>query len=169
MKKIFIAILCIFLFVACKKVDSDGEMRKQETYSLISLDSKKTIFNGTHDLLSINSNKPYLLIFLSTWCDYCLGQAEHLENINKEFGDKVNIYGIFVDKDEDLETLKKFVDNSNTTFTWFYKGDILKLVDTYSIKTFPFILLYNKNGKLIMSYDGITPEEMISFNIQKNL
>lgn len=164
-----ILFLFLFLFVACDNGTAINNVEKRvskETYSLISLDSKKIIFNKKEENL-INSNKPYLLVFLSTWCDYCLGQAQHIANINDEFGEKLNIYGIFVDKDENLSRLREFVEKSNTKFSWFYKGDISKLVESHSISTFPLMLLYDKDGKLIMSYDGLTPEEMISFDIKK--
>lgn len=170
MNKIFLAIAIIFgvFFVACDK-NSDDLKPKKATYSLVSLKSNKITFSQKEDILSTNYNKPYLLVFLSSWCDYCLGQAQHIANINAEFGDKLNIYGIFVDKDEEVERLKKFVEDSATKFEWFYKGDIAKLVGNYKIQTFPFMLLYDKNGNLKMSYDGLTPEEMIAFDIKRVL
>lgn len=166
MKNVILLILPLFIFISCS---NDSEAKNRESYSLVSLDSKKIVFDRREDVLSTNYNKPYLMVFLSTWCDYCLGQAQHLGNLESEFGDKINIYGVFVDKDEDLEKLKEFRVESNTDFTWFYKGDIAHLVDFYHIKTFPFILLYDKSGHLVMSYDGITPEEMIAFDINKIL
>lgn len=170
MKKIFLAIAIIFgvFFVACES-EGDSPKPKKASYSLVSLESHKVTFNQKEDALSTNYNKPYLLVFLSTWCDYCLGQAQHIANINAEFGDKLNIYGVFVDKDEEVEKLKKFVEDSATKFEWFYKGDIAKLVENYEIQTFPFMLLYDKNGNLKMSYDGLTPEEMIAFDIKRVL
>ena len=170
MNKIFLAIAIIFsvFFVACEDNSEDSKPQKA-TYSLISLKSHKITFNRKEDALSTNYNKPYLLIFLSSWCAYCLGQAQHIANINAEFGDKLNIYGVFVDKDEEVEKLKKFVEDSSTQFEWFYKGDIANLVEHYNIKAFPFMLLYDKNGNLKMSYDGLTPEEMIAFDIKRVL
>lgn len=165
-QKIIIPILMILLVSGCKNNNEQQIVIQEEKYSLISLDSDQVVFSKKESLLSNNHNKPYLLLFLSTWCDYCLGQAQHIANIHEEFGDKINIYGVFIDKDEKEEDLKKFVKNSNTKFTWFYKGDIVKLIDTYKIKTFPFILLSDKNGSLVMNYDGVTPEEMIIFNIK---
>ena len=174
-KKILIRALCVgflasfaLFFSACDK--SSGESKpKKASYSLVSLDGNKITFNQKEDILSNNYNKPYLLVFLSSWCDYCLGQAQHIANINAEFGDKLNVYGIFVDKDESEATLKKFASDSATKFEWFYKGDIAKLVENYDISTFPFMLLYDKNGALKQSYDGLTPEEMIAFDIKRIL
>ena len=164
----YIAIIFVLFFIsACDKSNEEQIIIKEKKYSLMSLDSDEITFNKKTNLLSQNNNKPYLLIFLSTWCEYCLGQAQHLANIQEEFGDKVNIYGVFLDKDEKEEELKKFVKQSNTRFKWFYKGDIAKLIDTYKIKTLPFILFFDKNGNLVMSYNGITPEEMIAFDIKK--
>ena len=166
-KTIMILTFISLFIVGCKNNNEQQIVIQEEKYSLISLDSDKVVFNKQESLLSNNHNKPYLLVFLSTWCDYCLGQAQHIANIQEEFGDKINIYGVFIDKDEKEEDLKKFVKNANTKFTWFYKGDILKLIDTYQIKTFPFILLSDKNGNLVMNYDGITPQEMIIFDIKQ--
>lgn len=170
MTKQIIVLIFISLFIAGCDRNSQKEITIQkEKYSLISLDSDEIIFDKTTNLLSQNHNKPYLLVFLSTWCDYCLGQAQHIANMHEEFGDKINIYGVFLDRDEKEDELKKFVRQSNTKFKWFYKGDIAMLIDTYQIKTLPFILLFDKNGNLVMSYNGITPEEMITFNIKKLL
>ncbi|MBR7117821.1 MAG: TlpA family protein disulfide reductase [Helicobacteraceae bacterium] len=170
MTKQIIVLIFISLFIAGCDRNSQKEITIQkEKYSLISLDSDKILFDKTTNLLSQNHNKPYLLVFLSTWCDYCLGQAQHIANMHEEFGDKINIYGVFLDRDEKEDELKKFVRQSNTKFKWFYKGDIAMLIDTYQIKTLPFILLFDKNGNLVMSYNGITPEEMITFNIKKLL
>ena len=164
----YIAIIFVLFFIsACDKSNEEQIIIKEKKYSLMSLDSDEITFNKKTNLLSQNHNKPYLLIFLSTWCEYCLGQAQHLANIQEEFGDKVNIYGVFLDKDEKEEELKKFVKQSNTRFKWFYKGDIANLIDTYKIKTLPFILFFDKNGNLVMSYNGVTPEEMIAFDIKK--
>lgn len=165
-KKFIALIFIVVLIIGC---DKEQSITKQEKYSLISLDSTEITFDKKTNLLSHNHNKPYLLVFLSTWCDYCLGQAQHIANIDEEFGDKINIYGVFLDKDEKEEELKKFVKQSNTQFKWFYKGDIATLIDTYKIKTLPFILFFDKNGNLVMSYNGITPEEMITFDIKKLL
>ena len=170
MTKQIIVLIFISLFIAgCDRNSQKETTIQKEKYSLISLDSDEIIFDKTTNLLSQNHNKPYLLVFLSTWCDYCLGQAQHIANMHEEFGDKINIYGVFLDRDEKEDELKKFVRQSNTKFKWFYKGDIAMLIDTYQIKTLPFILLFDKNGNLVMSYNGITPEEMIAFNIKKLL
>ncbi|MGX3010598.1 TlpA family protein disulfide reductase [Helicobacter sp. 23-1044] len=163
MKKILLAIFALF-FSACNIAESTPK-----NYSLISLGGKKVTFSQKENLLSANGNRPYLLLFLSSWCDYCLGQAQHIANINAEFGEAINVYGIFVDKDESEETLKKFASDSGAKFEWFYNGDIAKLVENYHISTFPFMLLYDKNGNLKQSYDGLTPEEMIAFDIKRIL
>lgn len=169
MKKIFLALFAIIFAIFFIGCDDAKTPVKKAHYSLSSLKGQKISFTKKEDALSTNGNKPYLLVFLSSWCDYCLGQAQHIANLNAEFEGKINIYGVFVDKDEEKATLEKFVAESSTKFEWFYKGDIAKLVGDYQIQTFPFMLLYDKNGALIASYDGLTPEEMIAFNIKQIL
>lgn len=168
-KKLILFPIIFILFVIFFFIIKDNQEFIVNNYTLIDLDSNKIDFIKKEDLLSTNKNKPYLLIFLTTWCDNCLGQAAHLSNIETGFKDKINVYGIFADKNESLDVLKEFAKKSNTNFKWFYKGDISKLVDFYKINTFPSIFLYDKNGVLIMNYNGITPEEMISFDINKIL
>ncbi len=169
MKWFFLPLIIVvfFGFNGCRDKQDSNKANVKESYYLLSLDSTKVTFDKKGYLLSTNTKKPYLLVFLSTWCDYCLGQAQHMANLDDEFGDKIDIYGIFIDKNENIDVLKKFVQQSNTKFAWFYKGDIARLVDSYHIKSFPFMLLYDKDGNLVMSYDNITPEEMIAFDIKK--
>ncbi len=167
---IFLPLIFAIFFTACEKPQNAAQTPpKKAQYTLTSLQSHTITFSKKENLLSNNHDKPYLLLFLSSWCDYCLGQAQHIANLHGEFGEALNIYGIFVDRDESLDVLKKFVADSNTQFEWFYKGDIAQLVESYDIKTFPFMLLYDKMGNLKMSYDGLTPEEMLAFDIKKVL
>lgn len=144
---------------------------KKETYKLESLDGKSLTFKRRGDVLENvkDPQKPYFLVFLSTWCVDCLGYAQHLENLHRDLGDGVNLYGIFVDRFEERATLERFVADSKATFAWFYKGDIAQLLGYKNVQNFPYALLYDKNGQLFMSYEGITPEEMIAFDMKKLL
>lgn len=173
MKKIFaiFVLVCtlVLFFIFPSNISSPLLSTNDKSYTLISLDEGRITFKQKEESLSNNYNKPYLLIFMTSWCSYCVSQAKHIANINADFGDEINIYGVFADKNENIEELNQFVLDSNTKFPWFYKGDISKLVDSYSINTFPFFLLYDKNGSLFMSYDGLTPEEMIAFDIKRLL
>lgn len=170
MKRFALFFALFALFLGCdNSVQSSDSKPQKATYDLISMESKKLTFMRDGDNLRTQSANPYLLVFLTSWCDYCLGQAQHIANINADFSGRLDIYGIFVDKDEDIEKLKKFIEDSGTKFEWFYKGDIAKLARNYSFENLPFMMLYDKNGALKSSYDGLTPEEMIAFDIKRVL
>ena len=92
----------------------------------------------------IKSDKPVLVDFFATWCGPCKMMSPIVEQIAEELEDKVNVYKIDTDKDQELA----------------YKYEIM------SILTF----LIFKDGKLVNKLVGMRDKEelMKELKNQKN-
>ena len=92
----------------------------------------------------IKSDKPVLVDFFATWCGPCKMMSPIVEQIAEELEDKVNVYKIDTDKDQELA----------------YK---------YEIMSIPTFLIF-KDGKLVNKLVGMRDKEelMKELKNQKN-
>ena len=81
----------------------------------------------------IKSDKPVLVDFFATWCGPCKMMSPIVEQIAEELEDKVNVYKIDTDKDQELA----------------YK---------YEIMSIPTFLIF-KDGKLVNKLVGMRDKE----------
>ena len=125
-------------------------------------------------ITSDKENMKILYIF-TTWCEPCVGIFPHLENLKKQFGDKISFVGIPIDdivgEVEDFsQTLSVFTKEYNPPFPLALGDERAKFINKIgAIKAVPLIVLYDKNGKYIIHYLGVIPEEMMEFDISHNL
>ncbi len=70
----------------------------------------------------LNTDKPVLLDFHATWCGPCQTMHPVIDDIKNEFGDKIRILKIDVDKNNALAA--KYKIRSVPTFILFKNGEI---------------------------------------------
>jgi thioredoxin len=64
---------------------------------------KKEIYNYDESKeWSYNGNKPTIIDFSANWCQPCKILSPVLEDISKEYGDKINVYKVDVDEEKEL-------------------------------------------------------------------
>ena len=84
------------------------------------------------DQTVLQANKPVLVDFWAPWCRPCLMVAPVLEELAKEYGDKVTIAKVDVDKNP-------------------------KIAGRYSIMSIPSMLIF-KDGKPVSNIVGFKPK-----------
>ena len=95
--------------------------------------------------------KYVLLCFWASWCGPCVKNIPMLKTINEEYGDKVQMISISIDKDEKKwkEALDKYKMN------WIQACDIPpynnnnQLMKTYDINFIPEYILLDGEGRII--------------------
>ncbi|PZT48623.1 hypothetical protein B6S12_03020 [Helicobacter valdiviensis] len=145
---------------------------KKDKGNFKSLDvQKENIFKELK--VSSQSKKAKMLFFFTTWCDPCKGMIPHLENLKKQYGDKVEIVGIPIDdlvgEFENLqESVNIFKSENALTFPLFVGQERKKLYEALgSIDGIPLLVIYDEMGDYVIDYLGAIPEEMIEFNLSQ--
>ena len=92
-----------------------------------------------HEL--INRNTPTVVDFYADWCAPCRMMPPILKDVKSQFGDKVNILKVDVDKNQ-------------------------KAAQKYGIRSIPTLLIF-KNGKVVWKKVGVAQANEISGALKK--
>jgi thioredoxin len=100
MKKIIIAALCA-LMLGCAGTDMNAQ-EKKGVVTLSSKEFKTKVYDISQKDPQYLSSKPAIVDFYASWCGPCRAISPILEELAKEYGDKIVIYKVDVDASGDL-------------------------------------------------------------------
>jgi thioredoxin 1 len=72
------------------------------------------------------SDKPVLVDFWATWCGPCRKVAPILEEINEQYGDKIEV--VKLDTDANVDTAARYGVVSIPTLNVYVKGEVVKTI-----------------------------------------
>lgn len=101
------------------------------------------LINSTDFPALVQDDKLLVVDFFATWCGPCKKLSPTLDEVSKEFGDRVNIVKVDVDESEDLAM-------------------------TYGIRSVPTVLFF-KNGQQVDKFVGALPKSEIVSKIENQL
>ncbi|MBR5609026.1 MAG: TlpA family protein disulfide reductase [Elusimicrobiaceae bacterium] len=94
--------------------------------------------------------KPVLIAVMASYCGWCKKSLAALEIANKEYGDKVEVIGVFVDNDE--AKVKEIIKQYNLESKILYNGR--QTAEDLGVQGFPHIMLFNGKHKLVKYWGG---------------
>jgi thioredoxin len=156
MKKTFIAILSLFMLVSCGDSKKENKKTEQvqksenivEEESLVKSLDYKTFVKKVWDIetypdsFAYKSKLPCMIDFYADWCGPCKRVAPIMEEIAKQYEDKIIVYKVNVDKEQKLPLIFK-VKNIPTVFFLPTEGQPLSQIGALSKEE--YISIINKH------------------------
>ncbi len=120
-------------------------------YALKTVDNEDLTIRLEGDRLTSEklNGKFVLLNFWATWCATCKEEMPMVNQLHKEYGDKVTIIGVLYEEPLDNTKLKKFMEKYNMKFIVVNSKDNMRLSKNIGLTGVPEFYLYSKEGKLL--------------------
>ena len=113
------------------------------------LDTPITLTTGKVVTLAQYQNKyPVYLKFWASWCQPCLKEMPHFEQIQKQYGDKIKIIGINLGLNDNIEAVKLIQKKFNLSMPQAFDTNG-NLAQTFRLLATPYHLLFDKQMNLI--------------------
>lgn len=112
---------------------------------------------GLENVIRSNKGKPVIVNFFATWCPPCRGEIPLLVKMQEKYGNKVAFIGLSVDDGATSSKVGSFMKNFGANYP-VYLAD-RELVDLFGISSIPFNVIYDPNGKLLVTGSGAPSED----------
>ena len=149
-KKHFITVIFLVLIaISCKTKKATIKATENIPYfTFTSLDNKRF----TQD--NFDKSRTKFIMYFNSECDHCQKQASWIANDIETFK---NFEMTFISYEE-MDAIKSFRDKHNfkQDNITFVQDSRLTFSDKFGVETFPSILFYTKDGKLIKKFEGET-------------
>ena len=100
MRKVIIIFATIAaFFIAASQVNAQT---KQDVVTLSTKEFCEKVYDINAESLKYKGEKPAIVDFYADWCGPCRAIAPTLEELAKEYGDKIVIYKVNIDKSREL-------------------------------------------------------------------
>ncbi len=108
----------------------------------------KTLSGETINLGQYIGKKPIYLKFWATWCQPCQKQMPHFQNVQEEYGEKIKIIAVNLDVNDDMDSVKKIMDEFNLTMPVALDSSG-ELAQAFNMIGTPYHVLIDKNGNVV--------------------
>lgn len=173
MKAKILTLLIVLLLTGCRQ--NNPLKKTYPEYELKSISGKTLKITSIKNRLEVPSQtKPMLFIFIQPSCNSCFRGIEHIKHLYTQYKDKISIIPILI-KDENQENLyleeAQIINKDyDLGFDFYFSSGGENFLQNFERQTDTnLIVLYDHKLRFVQEYEGIVPEEMIEFDINRVL
>lgn len=102
-------------------------------------------------------HKPVLLEFWATWCEVCRDLMPTVRAAHREFGDRVEFFGVNVTVNQTPERVRKYVAAEHPPFRTLYDEEGAS-TRAYQAPTTSYVVIIDRTGKVAYTGTGATQD-----------
>jgi thiol-disulfide isomerase/thioredoxin len=106
--------------------------------------------NGDPVSFESMNNKPVFLNFWATWCPPCIAELPGIEDLYKEYGDKVNFILV---SEESRAKVRAFAKKNKYDNLPFYQNNYVPI--DFASQSIPTTFILSSEGKVVVSEKGV--------------
>ena len=151
-----------------------AEANPKNIINLTTVNDKKVTMEVTETGFNFEQfkGKAVLVDFFGPHCPPCLAEMPHLIEFQKKHQDDLVILGIQVQMQMSPDALKAFIKEKGINYPVVnldYAMDLVQFIQTNTNwgGQIPFMLLFNKEGKLVQTYLGMTDLSRVANDMKK--
>jgi cytochrome c biogenesis protein CcmG, thiol:disulfide interchange protein DsbE len=115
--------------------------------------------------IGVGANKhPVVVEFWATWCEVCRALLPTMRAAQKQYGDRVDFYGVNVTVNERKERVQQYVAQNHPPFITLF-DDRGVATRAYGAMATSYIVIIDKNGKV--AYTGEGSDQKIAAELAK--
>src|SRR5579864_7812799 len=108
--------------------------------------------------------KVVLLNFWATWCGPCRAEIPDLIELQKKYGDALQIIGLDVD-DDDVAEVKKFVEKNGINYPVGMATNEIR-IQYGGVAALPTSFVLNKEGRVVQKHEGLRNPLLYEYEIR---
>ena len=144
-KKIF---LVLGLLMACHSRPADSAEPLAPTFSLRDI-------NGELFTLSEHRGKIIIINFWATWCNPCMAELPHLNQIDKDYEDRnVEVVAISLDAARHASKVKAYIKSRKYQFITLLDTDTAVVSQYHPQKSIPYTIILDREGHIVHTHVG---------------
>lgn len=158
----FLAVL--FVMLACHSRAADSAEPLAPNFSLRDI-------NGELFTLSEHRGKIIVMNFWATWCNPCMAELPHLNQIDKDYEEhNVEVVAISLDAARHISKVKSYVKSRKYQFTTLLDSETSVVSQYHPQKSIPYTLILGRDGRIIYTHVGFTAgTEQVYINLLDDL
>jgi len=166
-------ILLAFALIFTSVMDAKDNKKPSNEMILKTYDGKTVDINITTEGFKFSQykGKTVLMTFFGPMCPPCIIEMPHLIELQKEHGDKLQIVAIQVQMPMENKELASFVKKNHINYPVVNLNDAWDIVSFVKANTnwggqIPFMMVFDKEGRLKNSYMGVVSNEKLLSNVE---
>ena len=97
--------------------------------------------------------RPVFMIFMGSWCPYCKMTMPAITAAAQEFGDQVEIVGVFMD--DDADEVAAVAKEHGLNVKALYRGG--EVAQSLNVNGLPHAIVFDKKHRVIKTWEGFKP------------